>query len=72
MPIPLSHELCGATRKPQDDPLELGVLALPDLEAVLKELLNVFVSRLGLENARPVAETFCMRPRTEIKLYLPQ
>jgi hypothetical protein len=48
MPIPLSHELCGATRKPQDDPLELGVLALPDLEAVLKQLLNVSVSRLGI------------------------
>jgi hypothetical protein len=45
MPIPLPHELHGATRKPQNDPLEPGVLALPDLETVLEELLNVFVAR---------------------------
>ena len=48
MPVPLPYELCGATRKAQSDMLQSRVFALPDLKAVLKELLNVFVSRLGL------------------------
>ena len=48
MPIPFPHELCGATREPQNDLLQPRVFALPDLKAVRKKLLNVFVSRLGL------------------------
>src|SRR6516164_1018652 len=48
MPVPLPYELCGATRKAQNDLLQPAVFALPDLKAVRKKLLNVFVSRLGL------------------------
>ena len=48
MPVPLPYELCGATRKAQSDMLQSRVFALPDLKAVLKQLLNVFVARLEI------------------------
>jgi hypothetical protein len=46
LPIPLPNELRGPARKSQYDLLQPGVLALPDLEAVLEKLFNVFVPRL--------------------------
>jgi len=45
MPIPFSYELRGASRESQNDVLQLGVFALPDLKTVLEELLNLRIAR---------------------------
>lgn len=41
MPVLFANKLRGAAREPQDDLLAVGVFALPDLETVLEQALNV-------------------------------
>jgi hypothetical protein len=43
MPVPLPNELRGPAGKSQDDLLEIGVFALPNLKAVPEEALNFIV-----------------------------
>jgi len=49
MPVPFANELRGTAGEPQNDLLEVGVFALPDLKTVLEEALNI-PSGLGFEN----------------------
>ena len=41
MPVPFTNELRGPTRESQDDLLDLGTFALPDLKTVSEEAFNV-------------------------------
>jgi hypothetical protein len=41
MPVPFANELRGTAGEPENDLLEVSVLALPDLETILEEALNL-------------------------------
>jgi hypothetical protein len=45
MPVSFANQLCGAPREAQNDLLEFRVFGLPDLKAILEELLNVRIAR---------------------------
>jgi len=45
MPVPLPNELRGTAGESQDDLLEVSVFALPDLEAVPEQALDLSAGR---------------------------
>src|ERR1700733_799619 len=45
MPVAFTNQLCGAPREAQNNLEEFRVFALPDLKAVLEELLNISIAR---------------------------
>jgi hypothetical protein len=53
MPVSFANQLCGAPREAQNDLLEFPVFGLPDLKAVLEELLNIRIARSGAGKLTP-------------------
>ena len=60
MPVPFANELRGPAGESQDDLLEIGVFALPDLKTIPEEALNLplpwpWIGKLVARFARPSA-----------------